>query len=79
MGAACSLADYVSNTLRQEVEAEEAAEGLQGSDLPRTGQGAYKDAQQHLPDTPRPQVGFQTAGQLQLSWAPTLDCCCMPV
>ena len=66
MGAACSLADFVSNALRLEIEAEEVDEGLQGGDLPLSGRAAHKDAQQHLPDAPRLQVWDQTAGQLQL-------------
>ena len=68
MGAACSLADFVSNALRQEAEAEEVAEGLQGRDVPLSGSwAAHKDAQQQLPNAPRPQVSVQTAGLLQLS------------
>ena len=77
MGASCSLADFVSNALRQEIEVEEAAEGPQGGDLPLSGgQAAHKDGQQHLPDAPRLQVRAQTAGHLRRVWL--LSCCCMP-
>ena len=79
MGAACSLADFVSNALRQEIEAEEVAEGLQGGDLLLSGRAAQKDGQQHLPDAPRPQVRVQTSGWLLhavLRAGVCRECCC---